>query len=129
MTLGDYPLDPNASWQGEARSATCGSRITLSLRLDGDGRIAQPGMMTSACAVGQAASAIFAAGARGRDRADIQRSADDIALWLAQPDAPLPDWPGFAPLIPTRAYPGRHGAIVLPWKAALDALCKPVPAS
>ena len=99
------------------------------MRLDGDGRIAQPGMMTSACAVGQAASAIFAAGARGRDRADIQRSADVIALWLARPDAPLPDWPGFAPLIPARAYPGRHGAIVLPWKAALDALCKPVPAS
>ena len=32
--------------------------------------------------------------------------------------------PYFTVLAPARAYPGRHGAMLLPWKAALDALSK-----
>jgi hypothetical protein len=34
----------------------------------------------------------------------------------------LPDWPDIQQIEPARDYPGRHGAIALPWKAALDAL-------
>jgi hypothetical protein len=44
-----------------------------------------------------------------------------IAAWLGG-DAPLPDWPGLAALAPARAHPGRQEALLLPWKAAAQAL-------
>jgi hypothetical protein len=34
----------------------------------------------------------------------------------------MPDWPGLAAIAPAREFPGRHGAIMLPWTAARDAL-------
>jgi hypothetical protein len=41
--------------------------------------------------------------------------------------AELPDWPDFSLLEAARDYPGRHGALQLPWRAALDALSKEAP--
>jgi hypothetical protein len=34
----------------------------------------------------------------------------------------LPDWPGLATIAAARDYPGRHGALMLPWTAALQLL-------
>jgi len=34
----------------------------------------------------------------------------------------LPDWPGLDAIEAARAFPGRHGAMLLPWQAALAAL-------
>ncbi len=44
-----------------------------------------------------------------------------LAAWLTN-DGAMPDWPGIALLEPARGYPARHGAILLAWDAALDAL-------
>ena len=38
----------------------------------------------------------------------------------------MPDWPDLEMLAPALPYPGRHGAILLPWRAAADALSKPM---
>jgi len=119
------PLE--AGSHGEARSPTCGSTLALDLELDGDGNIAGLGMKVRACAVGQAAAAIFARHAVGRDQAMLARALAQLEGWLAQ-DGELPDWPGIAPLVPARAYPARHGAMLLPWKAALAALSSTAPA-
>ena len=50
-----------------------------------------------------------------------------LEAWLAG-EAHPPDWPGLAPIEPARAYPARHGAMLLPWKAALAALSSTAPA-
>ena len=50
-----------------------------------------------------------------------------LEAWLAG-EAHQPDWPGLAPIEPARAYPARHGAMLLPWKAALAALSSTAPA-
>ena len=42
--------------------------------------------------------------------------------WLVQETAPQPGWPGLDALAAARAYPARHGAILLAWRAALEAL-------
>ena len=123
VSLAQWPLDDGAQYRGEARSQTCGSTLTFACSLDDSGAITTPGLRVSACAVGQAAAALFIAHATGLDREQLSRARDEIAAWLAD-DADLPDWPGFTVLEPARAYPARHGAILLAWNAALAALPK-----
>jgi NifU-like protein involved in Fe-S cluster formation len=113
--LGDAPL------HGDARSPTCGSTLTMDLELDAAGRIERIGMAVRACAVGQAAAAIFAGNAAGRDAGQIGQALTQLETWLAGGGS-VPDWPGLAPIEPARAYSARHGAMLLPWKAALAAL-------
>ena len=44
-----------------------------------------------------------------------------FTAWLAG-GGTMPDWPGLDRLSAAREFPARHGAIMLPWNAALDAL-------
>jgi NifU-like protein involved in Fe-S cluster formation len=110
---------------GEARSPTCGSTLELELDLDSAGRIERLGMRVRACAVGQAAAAIFARNAAGCGQSELAAALAQLEAWLSH-DGEVPDWPGIAPLVPARAYPARHGAMLLPWKAALAALSSTV---
>ncbi|WP_338446118.1 iron-sulfur cluster assembly scaffold protein [Pelagerythrobacter marensis] len=120
VDLANYPLDDTLPRQGEAVSRTCGSRLAMGLACDADGAIERIGMQVSACAVGQAAAAVFAAGAAGRDHGDVVAAEHAIADWLAGgPDA---DWPGIDAIAAAREHPGRHEAILLPWRAARAAL-------
>lgn len=120
-SLPQWPFDPALPLVGHARSKSCGSTLDLALRLDAEGAIEQVGLRVRACAIGQAASALFAAAAVSKSRADIVRAEQAVAAWL-EGAAALPAWPGFAAIERAQAYPARHGAILLPWRAALDAL-------
>ena len=122
VALANYPFAGN-TWdrRGEARAPLCGSTVALGLAVDANGAIEQLGLQVQACAIGQAAAAIFAQDARGTGLAAIVTAHAAIADWLAG-EGPLPDWPGFDLLEPARGYPARHGAIILPWKAAIRAL-------
>jgi NifU-like protein involved in Fe-S cluster formation len=119
--LADYPADPTLPLHGEARSKSCGSTLAADIAVDGEGRIATLGLRVRACAVGQAAAAIFAGAAAGRTAGDIDEAHAALTAWLAGAGA-MPDWPGLAAIAPAREFPGRHGAIMLPWTAARDAL-------
>jgi NifU-like protein involved in Fe-S cluster formation len=119
-SLADYPLDFGLNLRGAARSPACGSTLELGLELDGHGRIARVGLKAHACAIGQAAAAIFAGAATGRNRADLAAGLVGIEAWLD--GGTIPDWKGLEAIAPARAFPARHGAILLAWRAALDAL-------
>lgn len=119
VELGAYPYKSDATLQGEARSRTCGSVIALSA----DTAFDNLGLRVSACAVGQAAAAIFARHVADRNLQDLNTVLDQMDDWLGQGGA-RPEWPDIELLAPARNFPGRHGAIMLPWKAALDALSK-----
>lgn len=121
LRLADYPWAEDFTLTGDARSKSCGSTLAMGVDLDGEGHIARLGLRARACAVGQASAAIFSDAANGRDLADIAGARDAMAVWLAG-DGPLPDWPGIAAIEAARAYPARHGAMMLPWEAALAAL-------
>jgi NifU-like protein involved in Fe-S cluster formation len=123
VSLAGFPLQSGADFSGQARSVTCGSRVSFSCNIDVAGAISEPGLRVSACAVGQAAAAVFVAHAAGKERRRIAEARDAIAVWLSE-GGPLPGWPGLEALEPARAYPGRHGAILLAWNAALGALPK-----
>jgi NifU-like protein involved in Fe-S cluster formation len=128
VELANFPLDRTHTLRGEAHSRICGSRVALSLDLNQIGRIEAIGAQVTACAIGQASGAIFLRSALGQDAAAIAAAAEEIEAWLAGGDA-LPSWPGVEALAAARAFPGRHGAILLPWRAALAALSNPVAAN
>ena len=120
-SLSGWPLEGDLPLSGSARSRSCGSTLDLALALDGQGRIARIGLRAQACAIGQAAAAIFAAAAPGRDARDIAQAGEDIGQWLAGTRG-LPDWPGLSAIEAAAAYPARHGAVLLAWQAASMAL-------
>jgi NifU-like protein involved in Fe-S cluster formation len=126
VELAVLPLLGPPALRGEARSRTCGGTIVLDLLTASDGTVAKVGLRASACAIGQAAAAIFAQGAPGMSGGELASAAEDVAAWLA--GGPLPSWPRLDALEPARAHPGRHGAILLPWRAAGAALSKAPPA-
>ena len=119
--LAAWPWDDALPLRAEARSRSCGSTIALGLACDEAGRIARIGIRSTACAIGQASAAIFAAGATGRNAGEIAAAETALRAWLAR-QAELPDWPGLDAIATARDYPGRHGAIMLAWQAARDLL-------
>jgi len=119
--LAAFPWDESLPLRGDARSRSCGSTIALALSLDEQGGIARLGLRPHACAIGQAAAHAFAIGATGRSKAGVEAARTALGAWLAG-EGELPDWPGLDLIVPARGYPGRHGAIVLAWDAALAAL-------
>jgi NifU-like protein involved in Fe-S cluster formation len=120
-SLAAWPWDPALPLQASARSKSCGSTLLMGLELDAAGKIARVGIRPQACAIGQAAAAVFAAAAPGRDAAQIAATDRAIWEWLAG-EGNMPDWPGIEVIAPARAFPARHGAIRLAWQAARDAL-------
>jgi NifU-like protein involved in Fe-S cluster formation len=115
--------DPDGA--ADLRSPTCGSRVVVTVRLDGQGRVLELGQKVTACAFGQASAALMAAHAIGQSKQQLGTAVEAIEDWLrhrvqASPlDTP---WPGFEILDPARSWAGRHGAILLPFRALLAAI-------
>jgi NifU-like protein involved in Fe-S cluster formation len=121
MELTAYPWDDGLRLQATARSRSCGSAIEIGLALDTAGNVSAIGIKPHACAIGQAAAALFAKSAIGKSPAALRQARKDIAHWLHE-SGELPAWPGIALLEPARSFPARHPAILLAWDAAISAL-------
>ncbi|MBE5072838.1 iron-sulfur cluster assembly scaffold protein [Erythrobacteraceae bacterium E2-1 Yellow Sea] len=119
--LAVFPLDREFQLTASLRSRSCGSTLSLGLDLDQDGRICAIGMKVSACAVGQASATVMAQSMMGQSVSCIMAATDEIDTWLAG-KGNLPELSGFAVLEAAQPYHGRHEALLLPWKAACDAL-------
>ena len=104
------------------RSPTCGSSLTVYVKLDQERRIAAISQEVSACAFGQASAAILAHHAVGRDGGEVAGAHQALADWLAGSRSDPGDWPGLEALAPARAKTGRHGAILLPFRTLLAAM-------
>ena len=126
VALAEFPPDLDLPLHGAARSKSCGSTLRADIATGPDGRIARLGLQVRACAVGQASAAIFARAAAGRTLAEIEQTHAALTDWLTGTGG-LPDWPGLDAIVAARDYPGRHGAIMLPWSAARNALSSTSP--
>jgi len=127
VSLAEYPPDTALPLHGHARSKSCGSTLQADLAVDAAGRIERLGLKVRACAVGQASAAIFARAAVGRALHEIDATHAALTDWLGG-TGELPDWPGLEAIAQARDFPARHGAIMLPWTAARDALSSAAPA-
>jgi len=122
VAAAEHLPNPDARYRVSARAPLCGSAILLDLDTDPAGRVTTVGMHVEACALGQAAATLLARHAPGRDLTELRGARDAIAAWFGGSDSAPPDWPGFELLAPARDYPARHGAILLPFDAAIQAL-------
>ena len=114
--------DPMASV--ERRSPICGSRVTVDVNLDEDGRVSEVGMLVRACALGQASSALLAGHVVGRTPSELAAARDRLTDWLASGQGDAPDWPGLDVFAPALPYTARHPSIRLAFEAAAEAAQK-----
>jgi NifU-like protein involved in Fe-S cluster formation len=108
--------------RAELRSPTCGSRVRLSVQLDEDRRVQRLSMEVSACAFGQASAALLERHSRGRTHDEVSEAMMALSRWLADEREAAAGWPGIVALEPARQRKGRHGAILLPFRALLAAI-------
>ncbi len=108
--------------RAELRSATCGSRITVAVQLDNDRRVEMISQRVHACAFGQASAALVQHHGIGRRHDEVASALVEISRWLAEEQDETGDWPGLEVLEPARHRKGRHGAILLPFRALLAAI-------
>ena len=107
--------------EAEVRSVTCGSRLRLAVMV-ADGRVSEMAQAVEACAFGQASAALMIAGATGRDLGEARAALMGVEAWLGGDDAAAASWPGLGALAPARSRTGRHGAMLLPFRALVAAL-------
>jgi NifU-like protein involved in Fe-S cluster formation len=104
----------------ERRSPICGSRVTIDVAVDNEGRVSEVGLLVRACALGQASSSLLAANILGRTPAELAAARDALTAWLAR-EGDAPDWPGMDIFTPALDYTARHPSIRLAFEAAAEA--------
>lgn len=109
-------------------SPLCGSRITVDLKLDAEGRVAAYGQQVRACALGQAAASILGRHIVGQDAATLRQLVGVMRSMLKE-NGPPPgaEFAGGAftdleVLVPVREHKARHNAVLLPFEAAVKAI-------
>ena len=117
-SLQPFELLARTDGEAELRSPTCGSRLRLAVAVS-DGRVTEIAQKVEACAFGQAAAALMADAAAGRDLGEARAALAGVEAWLGGDDGAAPH---LAPLNPARSRPGRHGAMLLPFRALVAAL-------
>lgn len=111
---------PDGAASVEKRSAICGSRVTVDVELDEEGRVAKLGTLVRACLLGQASSTLLAQHAIGRTPVELAAARDELTAWLAG-SGPLPAWPGIDIFTPGLKLTARHPSIRLAFEAAAEA--------
>lgn len=104
----------------EKRSPICGSRVTVDVGVDADGRVDQVGLLVRACALGQASASLLATHILGKTAAELAATRDALTAWLAR-EGDAPDWPGLDVFTPALDYSARHASIRLAFEAAAEA--------
>lgn len=102
----------------ELRSRSCGARVAVAVEVDDAGRVRSVRQAVEACAFGQAAAAIMGANARGWSAAGTKSVVAEVERWLRGEAGPAM----LAPLEPVRSLPGRHEAVLLPFRALARAV-------
>jgi len=108
----------------ERRSPICGSRVTVDVVLDGEGRIAELGQEVRACALGQASASLMGAHALGCRLAELEEARDALTAFLAGTRDDPGDWPGLDIFGPARAHSARHASIRLAFEAVAEATAR-----
>ena len=117
-------LEPFEELEGapEVRSKTCGSRVRMAVELDWAERVVRLRQAVEACAYGQASAALMGGHAMGRSAEEVEAALAELEAWLGGGGAEPTSWPGLEALAPALSRKGRHGAILLPFRALLAAI-------
>ncbi|TCP71650.1 iron-sulfur cluster assembly scaffold protein [Sphingomonas sp. PP-CE-1G-424] len=119
-TIPHHERLPEPMATAERRSPICGSRVTIDVAVDDEGRVSEVGLLVRACALGQASSSLLASNILGRTPAELAAARDALTAWLAR-EGDAPDWPGMDIFTPALDYTARHPSIRLAFEAAAEA--------
>ena len=117
---------PNPQASVSKRSPICGSRVTVDVVLDGEGRIADLGQEVRACALGQASAALMGEHAVGRSPEELAEARDALTAFLAGERDNPGDWPGLELFVPALPHKARHPSIRLAFEAVAEAAVQAV---
>lgn len=114
---------PAPEGTGARVAKLCGSRATVDIVLDTDGRIADFAQDVKACALGQAAAGVVGEVVIGSTTEELQ-SARDALLAMLKSGGEGPDgrFEGLRALKQVADYPARHASTMVAIEATLDAV-------
>lgn len=106
---------------GSARrdNPLCGDRVTMDVRLDDQGHIAELAHQVRGCALCQASAVALTVRAQGGSRDDVARLRAEMEAVLDGSAAGEGDFAAFAPV---RQHRSRHECVILPFDALQAAL-------
>jgi NifU-like protein involved in Fe-S cluster formation len=110
------------------QSPVCGSRVTVDVVTDEEGRVAALGQEVRACALGQASASLMGAHALGRAPEELAEARDCLADFLAGRRDDPGNWPGLEIFGEARRFTARHPSILLAFEAAAEAAARARPA-
>ena len=103
----------------------CGDRVDLQLALEGD-RVTAIAQRVRGCMLCEAAANVLARSAPGASRTEIEAARDSLQAMLrgakASGEWPPQGWEALAGFEPVRRHKSRHGCVLLPFAALLEAL-------
>lgn len=116
--LGDLE---GADARADKRSPLCGSRVSVALSLDGQGRVSAFSQEVHACALGQAAAALLGRHVLGSSLGELETARDALRDFLAGRRDEPGEWPDVSLLASARPFAARHASILLAFDAAAEA--------
>jgi NifU-like protein involved in Fe-S cluster formation len=111
----------------EKRAPLCGSRVTVDVVVDEEGKLADLGQEVRACALGQASASLMGAHAVGRSEAELAEARDALAAFLDGRREDPGAWPGLEIFREARPYKARHPSILLAFEAVAEAAAHAAP--
>lgn len=108
---------------GERVAKLCGSRATVDVTLDDEGRIAAFAQDVKACALGQAAAGVLGQHVLGACASEIEEARDAMTAMLKSGgDGPTGRFEDLRLLKQVADYPARHASTLVSLEATLDAV-------
>lgn len=122
---GNIPLTgalDNPQATAKAHSKLCGSKVSVSINMDGD-TVSAFAHEVKACALGQASSSIMARHVVGATVAEIRAAkADMLAMLKEGGEGPEGRFEDMRYLKPVKDYKARHASTMLTFDAVVDAI-------
>ncbi len=112
---------PEPNIAGTAHNPVCGDRVSVTMRLDTHGRIAEIAHETKACVLSQASASILGAHLKGADETRVRLLRDAVEAMLKGAKAPASPFSDYAALAGVARHKNRHTCVLLPIDAVLGA--------
>ena len=114
---------PAPQGTGERVAKLCGSRATVDVTLDDEGRIAAFAQDVKACALGQAAAGVLGQHVLGASASEIAEARDAMTAMLKSGgDVPTGRFEDLRLLKQVADYPARHASTLVSIEATLEAV-------
>jgi NifU-like protein involved in Fe-S cluster formation len=114
---------PAPQGTGERVAKLCGSKATVDVTLEADGRVAGFAQAVKACALGQAAAGVLGEVVIGASVEEIETARDAMLAMLKHGgEGPSGRFEGLRALKQVADYPARHASTMVALEATLDAV-------